>query len=529
MSRADDEVLQELIGAPVVRLLRLIDPALAAPSKLRELLLDFHTPADLMRDSASRNLLLDSMSKKTAEELLEALQVEVSGDAFQTLARLRFAKSSAIESRLFGYFGEVPPLDTADSTTPAQRDVLGNYELFGHQRNAARQATEILSSGRKRLLLHMPTGSGKTRTAMHVIGDHLRGYEPTIVIWLAYNDELCEQAALEFIQAWENLGNRRVSLFRFWGSHEIAIDEVHDGFMVAGLNKMYAKANQSIDFIARLGDRTSLVVIDEAHQAVAYTYSLVLDVLVEKQTNTGLMGLSATPGRTWRDIDQDQKLANFFQRQKVTLTIDGYDNPVDYLIDERYLARPRFEPLLYEMGNDLSSRDLSALQTSLDIPQNVLANLGKDEQRNLLIVQRVEDLVKRHDRIIVFAASAPHARLLAAVLRARNITADAVTAETLPVERSRIITRFRSSPTEPIVLCNYGVLTTGFDAPKTSAAVIARPTKSLVLYSQMIGRALRGERAGGNLEAEIVTVIDTNLPGFRDPAETFFNWEDVWT
>ena len=67
-----------------------------------------------------------------------------------------------------------------------------------------------------------------------------------------------------------------------------------------------------------------------------------------------------------------------------------------------------------------------------------------------------------------------------------------------------------------------------FDAPRTSAAVIARPTKSLVLYSQMLGRALRGPLAGGNDQAEIITVVDTELPGFRDPAETFFNWEDVW-
>jgi len=80
-----------------------------------------------------------------------------------------------------------------------------------------------------------------------------------------------------------------------------------------------------------------------------------------------------------------------------------------------------------------------------------------------------------------------------------------------------------------VVIVNYGVLTTGFDAPKTSAALIARPTKSLVLYSQMVGRAIRGTRAGGNMDAEIVTVTDPNLPGFGDVAEAFTNWEDVWS
>ena len=75
---------------------------------------------------------------------------------------------------------------------------------------------------------------------------------------------------------------------------------------------------------------------------------------------------------------------------------------------------------------------------------------------------------------------------------------------------------------------NFGVLTTGFDAPRTSAALIARPTKSLVLYSQMVGRAIRGRRAGGNDEALVVTVVDTALPGFTSLAEAFNNWNDVW-
>lgn len=79
-----------------------------------------------------------------------------------------------------------------------------------------------------------------------------------------------------------------------------------------------------------------------------------------------------------------------------------------------------------------------------------------------------------------------------------------------------------------MVLCNYGVLTTGFDAPSASAAVISRPTKSLVLYSQMVGRVIRGPKAGGTPTCEIVTVVNPALPGFGDVADAFVNWEDVW-
>ena len=81
----------------------------------------------------------------------------------------------------------------------------------------------------------------------------------------------------------------------------------------------------------------------------------------------------------------------------------------------------------------------------------------------------------------------------------------------------------------PFVLNNYGVLTTGFDAPKASAVVIARPTRSLVLYSQMIGRVIRGPKAGGTETCEIVTVVDPHLPGFGSVAEAFSNWEDAWS
>jgi DNA repair protein RadD len=118
--------------------------------------------------------------------------------------------------------------------------------------------------------------------------------------------------------------------------------------------------------------------------------------------------------------------------------------------------------------------------------------------------------------------------MLAVVLRARGLHADVVTAETPRRDRERVIRGFRSQAPGARVLCNYGVLTTGFDAPRTSAALIARPTKSLVLYSQMVGRATRGPRAGGNASAEIVTVVDTALPGFGGVSEAFSNWEDVW-
>lgn len=115
------------------------------------------------------------------------------------------------------------------------------------------------------------------------------------------------------------------------------------------------------------------------------------------------------------------------------------------------------------------------------------------------------------------------------MLAARGFKAFAISADTPSTERARIIANYKMVSDEAQILCNFGVLTTGFDAPQTSAALIARPTRSLVLYSQMVGRAIRGTRVGGNAKAEIVTVVDTGLPGFGSVAEAFTNWEDVWS
>ena len=529
LTRADDVVLQELIGADIIRLLRSIDPILATPTKLRDLLSHFKTPLDLLRDTKTRNLILDFLPTATAERLSQHLGLDPNSATFAALQTLSLPKGSQQEARFLSFFGQAIPPEDDLALPPRSLPIQASYQLFAHQRRAVSDVQRLLSSSMPRVLLHMPTGSGKTRTALNVVADHLRTHEPTLVLWLAFSDELCEQAIEEFQQAWSHLGNRHVEVLRFWGSTDPNVQFPTDGFVVAGLGKTYNYAINSIASIATLADKTSLLVIDEAHQSVAPTYQLLLDLLVQKQPTTGLLGLSATPGRTWNDIDQDQKLADLFFRQKVGLTVAGFANPVDYLITEQYLARPVFSSLFYNSGEDISPEDLNEIENSLDIPHRLLDRLAKDDQRNLGIINRTEDAIRTHRRTILFAASVAHAVLLAAILRARGIESHAITANTPIADRRHIITTYRGPTAQPIVLCNYGVLTAGFDAPETSAAIIARPTKSLVLYSQMMGRALRGPLAGGNTEAEIITVIDTNLPGFGNLSESFFNWEDVWT
>lgn len=528
LSRADDETLQSLLGDSSVRLITLLDPSSATPSRLRELLLGLRSRQALLAAKESRTLLFDLLRENEAALLASALNLQASANVYRALKETNFRIGSENERLLYSFFElEMPELESKIDQ-PSTQECIAEYPLFGHQRTAAREIKEQLSQEPRRVLLHMPTGSGKTRTAMHIIVDHLRAREPTTVVWLAHSEELCEQAAGEFQRAWQRLGDREVKIHRFWGDHDLDLDQVKDGFLVAGLSKIYKASKQSIQFITRLGSRSSLIIIDEAHEAVAETYKLILDALVLPYPETALLGLTATPGRTWSDINADERLAEFFAKRKVTLHVPGYDNPIDYLVEEGYLARTTYRSLLYESGLTLTAADLRHIQEELELPKRVLDTLAEDEQRNLRIVLEIESLIKRHSRTLVFALSVEHAQLLSSVLRVRGHLADYVTGKTSPAERERIIRAFRNESAEVRILSNYGVLTTGFDAPRTSAAVITRPTKSLVLYSQMVGRAIRGVRAGGNESAEIVTVADTNLPGFGTVLDSFTNWEDVW-
>lgn len=271
------------------------------------------------------------------------------------------------------------------------------------------------------------------------------------------------------------------------------------------------------------------MIIDEAHQAIAPTYRSLLEGLCGTGAEGRLLGLTATPGRTWNDLKADEELANFFGRSKVVLEVEGYDNPVKYLLEHGYLARPDFQQLEYAPSVTLPIALLKKLAAFDEYGDDVFDALAQDTSRNIAILQAVMDLIGRgHRRIILFALSVAHAQDLVSGLAARGIAAEVVSGETPIGERGAILKQFKRPSDEPRVLCNFGVLTTGFDAPTISAAIIARPTKSLVLYSQMVGRATRGVRAGGNESCEIITVHDPNVPGFGDIAEAFFNWEDVW-
>lgn len=517
--------VRSLLGDNACDLLDLLYRDQDTETALRKVAASAVSPERIIRDPDDRARFLELLPRQKVSELAERLGVGAVGPSGDVLMSLEWSPEQ--RRTLLGFLGLI--VDRAPQIPAAFRSIsTPQYALFPHQRLAAGRVQRLLYSGERRVVLHLPTGVGKTRTGMNIICDHLRRHEPTVVVWLARGRELLEQAALEAEKAWSALGNREISIVRMWGDASTDLNGMNDGIMVLGLDKASAAASTDPTFLDNLGIRTTLTTFDEAHQAVAPTYRRTVDALTLR-SDSSLLGLTATPGRTWADLTEDEKLADFFARQKVMLEIDGYDNPVTALIEQGYLARPTFRTVAAESGTTLSSRDKQALAASFDIPDALMARLASNVQWNLQVVRTVLDLSKDHQRILLFAASVEHSRLLVAILSALGLDADQVTAESPPRHRDRAIARFKGMSSRPMVLSNYGVLTTGFDAPAASAAVIARPTRSLVLYSQMVGRVIRGPQAGGTPTCDIVTVIDPEIPGFGDVAEAFTNWEDVWS
>ena len=473
----------------------------------------------LASEPHGRRLLLKAIPKQKRQELEARVERSIDPSRAEDWSKPQVDRFC----EFFGLLDERPVVAQVPQET-----IVPDFGLFDHQRGAVRELLPLLTEGERRAVLHLPTGVGKTRTAMHAVSRVLHDHDPSVVVWLASGRELLDQALDAFSQAWRHLGNRPVETGLMRGNTTPDIAAFKDGFLAIGLAKAWsALSGPEPEWTMRLAPRVRLVVFDEAHQCIARTYRRITEELTVDY-RCGLLGLTATPGRTWADIDEDGKLAEFFAGNKVTLDFPG-DNPIAYLVDNGYLARPVFRTLLTEPGLRIDDQEAARIAESLDIPEGVVAAMSMGERYVAAVLRAIEELLDEgHHRVIVFAASVPHARLLAAILLARGVRSDAVTGAMPPRHRERAIRAFEAPGGKPMVLVNFGVLTTGFDAPRASGAVIARPTKSLVLYSQMVGRAIRGPKAGGTDTCTVVTVVDPALPGFGDVASAFSNWEDVW-
>jgi superfamily II DNA or RNA helicase len=178
---------------------------------------------------------------------------------------------------------------------------------------------------------------------------------------------------------------------------------------------------------------------------------------------------------------------------------------------DRVLAHARLE-ILGGVSIDLTEGELEEFKSKGWLSKNAESRLGRDEDRTRTIVESVMSKPPAW-QIVVFAASVESAQTLATLLTLHGRPAASIDQDTNPEDRRVAIERFKSG--ELKVLTNYAVLSQGFDAPKTDAVYITRPTSSEVRYQQMVGRGLRGPKNGGTEEVLIVNMLD-NIMEFGD-------------
>jgi superfamily II DNA or RNA helicase len=149
--------------------------------------------------------------------------------------------------------------------------------------------------------------------------------------------------------------------------------------------------------------------------------------------------------------------------------------PAGYLVPARYWSWP--------------TPDLRGVR--IEAGDYVTAQLADVMNRPKLLADVVATWLKHAGdrRTVVFTVDIPHGVAMAECFQREGVAAEHLSAETPLPERAAILARFRAGKTQ--VICNCFVLAYGFDLPAVSAVVLARPTKSLMLYLQMTGRALR--------------------------------------
>ena len=417
-------------------------------------------------------------------------------------------------------------------------EVKGPYslpDLHDYQRTIANNVRTLLRGeygAERRGMISMPTGSGKTRVAVQAIVEAMRedGFRGG-VLWVADRGELCEQAVEAWRQVWSSEGTQAkwLPIFRMWDkqSPPRPTNELH--VVVATIQKL-SKQSGEYEFLADC----KLVVFDEAHRSIAPIFTPVMKKIgltrFQRAEEPFLLGLTATPYRG-HDEEETRRLVNRYGRKRLDMGAFGSDdaqNVIQELQSMGVLAQADHETIkgeTFSFDPDELARILEAFERESSLPwlpPSVEDRIAQSVERTKRIVEAYEKYVEPDWSTLIFATSVEHAQTVAALLNRKDIQSRAVSGETEPALRRRVVEEFRRGEIQALV--NYGVFREGFDAPKTRAIVVARPVYSPNLYFQMIGRGLRGPRNGGNERCLILNVED-NIENFdRELAFSKLDW-----
>jgi DNA repair protein RadD len=326
-------------------------------------------------------------------------------------------------------------------------------ELRPYQTDVIAKIERAIKDGARRVIVVAPTGSGKTVIAAEIIKRSVAAYKK--ILFVAHRNELLTQVrdklksfdvAAGIIKAGRDKDVRPLAFVQ-----------------VAGIQTLHARAVRARTMELPPAD---VVFIDEGHHVRARTYQTIIDAY----PNAIIIGLTATPCR-----GDGRGLGNVFEAMIECPQI-GELISLGHLVKLKIFAPPPPNLRGVEVAStgDYVINQLSARMDTDELVGDIIEHWLKHSQRR---------------RTVIFAVDVAHSIHIVNELKKSEVRAEHLDANTPQDERNAVLSRLASGETE--VVSNCMILTEGFDLPDIGCIVLARPTRSLGLFRQMIGRGLR--------------------------------------
>jgi len=463
--------------------------------------------ADNLHRKAYRKELLQYLDEETVDQFCHrhGIGTELSfREKIESISNMPWGKNEHSKEflKIFDFPQQYLPETTEEipSVETIQPPPDPFKQLFNYQANIVYRGIKELGISNNRFLIQLPTGSGKTRVAVEILSHFFNTTENKNILWLTNREELCEQVIESFKETWGHIGQKEIPIYRYWGGHNPSIDEEKCGFIVGSFQKIWSSLkSESINFIP------GVIVIDEAHMAIAPTYKDTIESIRDIFVGTRIIGLTATPGRSYEDWEENRALSDYFGNKILTVENET-GGVIRYLQREKILSVPVYEPLHTELDFELDETEVERLAKEFDYPKSFLERIARDYGRNLKISKKLIEIAERELKTLFFACSVEQSKMLCALMVYLGVPAAHVDGSTSKESRRNIIEKFEKG--DITLLFNYNVFSTGFDVPNIDAIFVARPTSSIVQYSQMLGRGMRGPKMGGTDSFVLVDVID---------------------
>lgn len=482
----------------------------------------------ILEEQPIRAAILDGLQRPTAEEFCQKLGLTFGVSPWPVL-QTYFGSWNERKSREFvGFFGlsdEFVHKKVKDTRSPSEiiageRNSVVSLKGFLHdfQKRVKDSIAEAMPLSGFRGIVQMPTGAGKTLTALEAVVDLFRSpWHKGFVVWLVETNELAEQAFEAFAELWRVKGDHPLRLYRLFKNFASDFRTETSGIVFTSFAKLHPPLRSENHRLRastwHLVRNTKLLIVDEAHTSVAETYQAIIRTFISTDS-AAVIGLTATPGR--RIPIETSELTRLYTGMLIGIT-NSSGKPVvdaiDYLQKKRYLAKLHVQILeTHAVARERKESE-------------VCRTLAKDPARNKLIVEQIKLAADAQQPTLVFAATLDHVFALQILCSAYKIDVQVITGATPQATRIDILDAFRKGAL--LVLINLDILSSGIDLPNVEKIIITRPVGSPILYSQILGRALRGPLNGGRPENTILTLRD-NIANFPSTNLVYNYFSEDW-